>query len=127
MYQLALTRSFTHQIFRLPAGGDALEIWSEDPLFEVDWQEGNWTLNGIDWDGDASIYVSRTDNDEFYRVSIENDDSTGAVQQIVVEGILTNMGYDDIVALDSDSSGVICLCTGGFSWLVMVWQCGGTG
>jgi hypothetical protein len=26
------TCSFTHRIFRLPAGGSALEIWSDDPM-----------------------------------------------------------------------------------------------
>lgn len=97
------TCSFTHQIFRLPAGGNALEVWSDDPLFAAEWQEGNWTLNGIDWDGDASIYVSRTDTDGFYRVAIENDGSAGVVQEIVVADSLTNMGYDGIVALDSDT------------------------
>jgi sugar lactone lactonase YvrE len=96
------TCSFTHRIFRLPAGGNALEIWSDDPVLAADWQDG-WTLNGIEWDGDASIYVSRTDNDGFYRVSIENDGSAGAVQQIAVADTLTNMGYDGIVALDSDT------------------------
>jgi sugar lactone lactonase YvrE len=97
------TCSFTHRIFRLPAGGNVLEIWSDDPMFAADWQEGNWTLNGIEWNGDASIYVSRTDNDGFYRVSIEKDGSAGAVQQIVVEDTLTNMGYDGITVLDSDT------------------------
>ena len=97
------TCSFTHRIFRLPAGGNALEVWSDDPMFAADWQEGNWTLNGIEWNGDASIYVSRTDNDGFYRVSIEKDGSAGAVQQIVVEDTLTNMGYDGITVLDSDT------------------------
>ncbi|MBN2390173.1 MAG: hypothetical protein JXR84_05605 [Anaerolineae bacterium] len=97
------TCSFTHRIFRLPAGGNTLEIWSDDPVLAVDSQEGNWTLNGIDWDGNASIYVSRTDIDGFYRVSIEDDGSAGAVQQIVVADTLTNMGYDGIALLDSDT------------------------
>lgn len=97
------TCSFTHRIFRLPAGGNALEVWSDDPVMAADWQEGNWTLNGIEWDGDASIYVSRTDIDGFYRVSIEDDGSAGAVQQIVVADTFTNMGYDGIAVLDSDT------------------------
>ncbi len=71
-------------------------------MLKAGWKEG-FSLNGIEWDGDASIYVSRTDNDGFYRVSIENDGSAGAVQQIAVADTLTNMGYDGIVALDSDT------------------------
>jgi sugar lactone lactonase YvrE len=96
------TCSFTHRIFRLPAGGKALEIWCDDPVLAAGWQKG-FSLNGIEWDGKASIYVLRTDNDGFYRVSIEKDGSAGAVQQIVVEDTVTNLGYDGIVALDSDT------------------------
>ena len=96
------TCSFTHRIFRLPAGGNALEIWSDDPELKEGWKEG-FSLNGIEWDGNSSIYVSRTDNDGFYRVSIGNDGSAGAVQQIAIKDTSTNMGYDGIAALDSET------------------------
>lgn len=96
------TCSFTHRIFRLPAGGNALEIWCDDPMLSAGWKEG-WTVNGIAWNGKSSIYVSRTDNDGFYRVSIKKDGSAGAVQQIAVADTLTNLGYDGIAALDPDT------------------------
>lgn len=96
------TCSFTHRIFRLPEGGNALEVWSEDPLLAAGHQEG-WTLNGIDWNGEDSVYLSRTDNNGIYRILIEDDGSAGLVEQIVVEDELSDMGYDGIVALNSDS------------------------
>lgn len=100
---LYTTCSFTHRIFRLPAGGNALEVWSADPMFAAGWKEGNWTLNGIDWNGDTSIFVSRTDIDGFFRIPIEEDGSAGAVQKITVPDTLTNMGYDGIAVLDKDT------------------------
>jgi hypothetical protein len=37
---------------RLPAGGDALEVWLEDEQFGSD----QWSLNGLDVSGD-SLYI----------------------------------------------------------------------
>jgi sugar lactone lactonase YvrE len=96
------TCSFTHRIFRLPAGSKALEVWSDNSVLKAGWKEG-WTLNGIAWDGKSSIYLSRTDNDGFYRVAIENDGKAGVVQQISISDTKTKMGYDGIAALDSDT------------------------
>ena len=72
-------------------------------MFAAGWKAGNWTLNGIDWNGDDSIYVSRTDIDGFYRVAIKDDGSAGAVEKITVADTLTNMGYDGIAVLDQDT------------------------
>lgn len=96
------TCSFTHRIFCLPAGGNALEIWCDDPVLAAGWKE-DWTLNGIEWDGKSSIYVLRTDNDGFYRVPIKKDGRAGTGQQIAVADTLKNLGYDGIIALDSDT------------------------
>lgn len=96
------TCSFTHQIFRLPAEGDALEVWSDAPALATGHQEG-WTLNGIDWNGEDALFVSRTDNDSLYHVVIDNDGSAGTVQQINIEDAQSNMGYDGIVALDTNT------------------------
>ena len=117
------TCSFTHRIFRLPVGGNALEIWCDDPVLSAGWKEG-WTLNGIAWDGKSSIYVSRTDNDGFYRVSIKKYGSAGAVQQITIADTLTNLGYDGIVALDSNT---FLVAEYGTSRLTMIDVKGNTG
>jgi sugar lactone lactonase YvrE len=117
------TCSFTHRIFRLPAGGNTLEIWCDDPLLSAGWKEG-WTLNGIEWNGKTSIYVTRTDNDGFYRVSIKKNGSAGTVQQITVADTLTNLGYDGIVALDSNT---FLVAEYGTSRLTMINVKGNTG
>ncbi len=118
-----ITCSFTHSIFRLEAGGSALEVWSDDPAFSEGHQDG-WTLNGIDWDSESSLFVSRTDNDGIYRVSINEDGSAGEVERIIVEGNLSNMGYDGIAALGPDT---ILVSEYGTNRLTMISVNGSTG
>lgn len=99
---LYTTCSFTHQIYRLPAGGDALEVWSDAPELAAGHQEG-WTLNGIEWNKEDALYLSRTDNDAFYRIPINDDGSAGAVQPITIDDAQSNMGYDGIALVDTDT------------------------
>lgn len=96
------TCSFTHKIYRLRAGGNRLEVWCDDLELAKGWVKG-FSLNGITWDGNSFIYLTRTDNDGFYRVSIKDNGSAGVVQKITVADKQTNIGYDGIVALDSDT------------------------
>lgn len=83
---LYATDSIGARIFRLPAGGASMAVWSEDASYRVaDAGSGlTLTLNGIAWDGQSSIYVVRHDDGQLLRVPIAADGTAGAPRAIAV-------------------------------------------
>jgi sugar lactone lactonase YvrE len=69
--------SWSPRILRLPAGGDALEVWVEDELFGAE----QWSLNGLDVSG-ASLYIVNQRAGLLFRVGIEPDGSAGLITQL---------------------------------------------
>jgi sugar lactone lactonase YvrE len=100
---LYITCSFTHRIYRLESGSSELEIWLESPIFSEDWVQGNWTLNGIDFNGKNALFISRTDQDALYKVFIDKYGKAGQIQEIQIEDSLSNMGYDGLEALGENT------------------------
>jgi sugar lactone lactonase YvrE len=77
---LYATDSVVGRILRLPAGGDDLEVWSAAPVFAPTLDD--FSINGIAWDGDASLFVSLIDTGALYRVPIAADGTAGEPVQI---------------------------------------------
>jgi len=76
---LYITDSFIG-IQRLPAGGDALEHWSTDPLYAPP-AEGAFAIDGIVIDGD-NVYVNNLSTGALIRVPIEAGGAAGTPVQI---------------------------------------------
>jgi sugar lactone lactonase YvrE len=76
---LYVTDSWTPRILRLPAGGSALEEWTNDPQLGVE----QWSLNGIDYDKDSGvIYTVNQLKGKLFRIAVEPDGSAGRVTLI---------------------------------------------
>jgi hypothetical protein len=64
---------------RLPAGGDALEEWVNDPVLGVE----QWSLNGLDIDqGKNMMYIVNIATGQLFRIPINADGSAGAITEI---------------------------------------------
>lgn len=93
---LYATDSFNGTIYRLPAGGGAMEPWAQDAAFGGSGAE--ITLNGIAFDGGTNLYTVKYNTGELFRIAIEADGSAGAVTPIAVDPPL--VWADGLKALD---------------------------
>lgn len=72
--------SWSPRILRLPAGGDALEEWVNDPVLG----EEMWSLNGLDVDqGSGTLYLVNIATGQLFSIAIEADGSAGAITEII--------------------------------------------
>jgi sugar lactone lactonase YvrE len=97
MGNLYVTDSFMGTIRRLPAGANAFETWSTDPLFVV--PQGKFGLNGIVWNN-GDIYVVVTQTGALLRVPVNADGSAGAAVAVPLDGTL--VGPDGVKVLADD-------------------------
>jgi sugar lactone lactonase YvrE len=86
-------------IYRLAPGADAIEPWSSDAAFPG--APGDFTVNGIAWDGDAALYTVKYASGELFRVPIQEDGSAGAAEPITLDHPLA-LG-DGLQALDAET------------------------
>lgn len=74
---LYISDSWSPRILRLPAGGEALEVWIQDDQFGPE----QWSLNGLDVAGNR-LYIVNQAKGQLFRVMIEDDGGAGPVTLI---------------------------------------------
>lgn len=79
---LYATDSFGN-IYRLPSGGAALEVWASDPLLAPSTQ-GGFGADGIVFDGASALYVNTFSDGRLLRIPIGAGGAAGAVEEISV-------------------------------------------
>ncbi len=68
--------SWSPRILRLPAGGDVLEEWVNDPVLG----EEMWSLNGLDVDqGSGTLYLVNIATGQLFSIAITEDGSAGTI------------------------------------------------
>jgi sugar lactone lactonase YvrE len=96
---LYVTDSITGRIHRLPAGGVALEVWSDDAAFAPTMM-GEFTVNGADHDpASDSLFVVKSSTGELFRVPIAASGEAGAPIPIALDRALH--GPDGLRVLDA--------------------------
>lgn len=92
------TDTLAGTVLRLAPGATALETWSADEAFEVEF----WTfsLNGLVLDGAGGLYVVKYDDGGLFRIPIANDGSAGEPVAIPVTPPLVSP--DGIERLDAN-------------------------
>ncbi len=70
---LYVTDSVNSRIDRLPAGGSQLTAWSENAAYTGG--ANDFTLNGIAWDGQGALYVTKFSSGQMFRVALNTDGS----------------------------------------------------
>ncbi|HVE86101.1 MAG TPA: hypothetical protein VND93_24760 [Myxococcales bacterium] len=83
---LYATDSFGN-VYRLPAGGTALEQWASDPLLAPS-AEGGFGADGIVFDGVSALYVNTFSDGRLLRIPIGAGGAAGAVEEIAVSPAL---------------------------------------
>ncbi|MCA9705599.1 MAG: hypothetical protein KDK70_07120 [Myxococcales bacterium] len=118
------TDSAGARVLRVPAADLALDgpapTWATDPDFVVG--EGEFGLNGIAYDGDASLYVVNFQQGELHRIAIEPGGEAGAIDALAVDGGPL-AGPDGMKRLDDGS---LLLVQGGLAALTRVTLAGDT-
>ena len=91
-----VTDSYQSLIFRLSAGGSALELWFSDAAYAP--ASGSFGFNGIEMAPDASaVLVGRMDTGEIVRVPVEPDSAAGAATTDTMPGPVSYGGVDGMV------------------------------
>ncbi|MCC7071122.1 MAG: hypothetical protein IT383_07360 [Deltaproteobacteria bacterium] len=99
---LYVTDSMTGRILRLPVGGTALEVWSEDPVFADKLLPFMFSANGADYHAPThSLYVVSTYDGALYRVALRPDG--GAEQPIRVALDRKLVSPDGLRVYDDDT------------------------
>jgi hypothetical protein len=113
---LYVTDSWTPRIFRLTAGGSALEEWINDPQLGVE----QWSLNGIDYDRSRHvIYTVNQRASQLFRIAIEPDGSAGAItlirtsQELRRPDGLKVIGPDTLAASEGGAGGMAVISVNG--------------
>jgi len=96
---LYATDTLNETIYLLPAGGDAVVPWLQHDLFGG--AEGEFTLNGIAFDGGSNLYTVEYTSGELYRIALEADGTPGAITPIAVQPPLA--WADGLKVLDEDT------------------------
>ncbi|RKH53352.1 SMP-30/gluconolactonase/LRE family protein [Corallococcus llansteffanensis] len=81
------TDTLANTVVRLAVGGNELTTWAEDEAF-APVVEGDFTLNGIAYDGAGTLYVVKSDTGTLFSIAIQADGSAGAPVTIPVEPAL---------------------------------------
>ncbi len=77
------------KIYKLPSGGSALALFSSDPALAPSTPQG-FGADGIVWDGQSSLYVTKFTDSGLVRVPINADGSAGAAIPISVSPALSS-------------------------------------
>ncbi|HYV48165.1 MAG TPA: hypothetical protein VFA20_25070 [Myxococcaceae bacterium] len=96
---LYATDSFGN-VYRLPAGGSALEAWASDPRLAPSTQ-GGFGADGIAFDGSSALYVNTFSDGRLLRIPIGAGGAAGAVEEIAVSPALQ---FPDGMRLAADGS-----------------------
>lgn len=75
-------------LYRLPAGGDRLELWSRDPLLAPS-TPGGFGANGVAWDGAGGLYVTSFADNRLLRFAIGGDGRASAATEVAVTPALS--------------------------------------
>lgn len=102
---LYVTDSITGRIHRLPAGGRALEVWSDAPVLAPA-MPGEFTVNGAAHDpASDSLFVVKTSTGELFRIPIAASGEAGAPIAIALDRPLH--GPDGLRVLDAGTLFVV--------------------
>jgi len=93
------TDTFGGRILVLPAGGDALEVWSSDPLLAG--PLFGFGANGIAIDSNDRIYVNVNESGKLLRIPIRPDGQPGSILEIGLPRPLA--GPDGMQLIDDDT------------------------
>lgn len=93
---LYMTDSFGGGILKVAAGANEVTPWTKPDAF-AGAAQGEHSVNGIVWDGKASLYTVRTDRGEMFRVPIGEGGAAGAPVKIVLDQPLD--GPDGLVRI----------------------------
>ncbi len=93
------TDTFGGRILVLPAGGDALEVWSSDPLLAG--PMSGFGINGIAIDSDDRMYVNVNESGKLLRIPIGRDGKPGQITEIALARRLA--GPDGMQLIDDDT------------------------
>ncbi len=85
---LYVTDSTGSRINKLVAGGTQLTAWSENAAYVGGANE--FTLNGIAWDGQSAIYVTKYSSGQMFRVGINADGTAAAPTELTVTRALVS-------------------------------------
>ncbi len=94
-----VTDTFGGRVLVLPAGGDALEVWSDDPVLAG--AVSGFGINGIAIDSADRMYVNVNESGKLFRIPIERDGKPGAITEIALERRLA--GPDGMQLIDDDT------------------------
>jgi sugar lactone lactonase YvrE len=93
------TDTFGGRILVLPAGGDALEVWSRDPLLAG--PVYGFGANGIAIDSEDRMYVNVNESGKLLRIPIRGDGEPGQIREIALARPLA--GSDGMQLIDDDT------------------------
>jgi sugar lactone lactonase YvrE len=96
---LYATDSLNKTIFVLPEGTEAVVPWIQDDAFGGN--PGEFSLNGIAFDGASNLYTVKYNTGELFRIAIEADGTAGAITPIAVNPPLAFA--DGLKVLDADT------------------------
>jgi sugar lactone lactonase YvrE len=85
---LYVTDPVVSRIFRLPSGGTALAIWSEAAVYQG--PQGQFTVDGLTWDGQGALFVNKFNTGELFRVRILENGAAAAPEAITVTPALSS-------------------------------------
>jgi hypothetical protein len=92
---LYVTDSFQSMIYRLPAGGNTMELWFSDSAYAP--SPNSFGFNGITMGADqASLLVGRMDTGELLSIAIEMDGSAGPVTPQAIDTAIMYGGIDGL-------------------------------
>jgi sugar lactone lactonase YvrE len=98
---LYATDPIAHEIVFIAAdqamSNEPAETWLADPAFRV--PDGQFSVNGLVFDPDGTLYVGNYGAGELYRIALEEDGSPGPVELVAVDGAALS-GPDGIQWLD---------------------------
>ncbi len=97
------TDTFGGRLLVLPAGGDALEVWSADPLLAG--AASGFGINGIAIDSADRMYVNVNESGKLFRIPIERDGKPGRITEIALDRRLA--GPDGMQLVDDDTMIVV--------------------
>lgn len=96
---LYATDSLTGEILRLPSGGTALSMWASDARWVPPMNA--FGLDGISSDGANNLFVNSIYDGKLYRVGIDQDGTSGTIDEIIVTPAL--VAPDGMRSLSADT------------------------
>ncbi len=97
------TDTFGGRVLVLPAGGESLELWSDDPALAG--AVTGFGINGIAIDSADRMYVNVSESGTLLRIPIERDGRPGRIQEIALGRRLA--GPDGMQLIDDGSIAIV--------------------